>query len=66
MKTLFEEMKSLRIYAVMRSFLNIFWEETTIRISDNEIIELGGFILTIFLFLSGLFLLNHIGVISVF
>jgi hypothetical protein len=58
--------KKLHIYAVMCSFFDVYLEETTMRISDNEVIELGGFILTIFMFLGGLFLLNHIGVISVF
>lgn len=65
MKILIEKLKALRIYAVMCSFFDVYWEETTMRINDNEVIELGGFILTIFVFLSGLFLLNHIGVISV-
>jgi len=66
MKTLIEKLKALRIYAVMCSFFAVYWEETTMRINDNEVIELGGFILTIFVFLGGLFLLNHTGVISVF
>ena len=59
-------LNGLRIYAVMCSFFDVYWEETTMRINDNEVIELGGFILTIFVFLGGLFLLNHTGVISVF
>jgi len=66
MKTLIEKLKALRIYAVMCSFFAVYWEETTMRINDNEVIELGGFILTIFVFLGGLFLLNYTGVISVF
>jgi hypothetical protein len=66
MKTLIKKLKALRVYAVMCSFFAVYWEETTMRINDNEVIELGGFILTIFVFLGGLFLLNHTGVISVF
>ena len=65
-KTWIEKLKTLRIYAVMYSFFAVYWEETTMRINDNEVIELGGFILTIFVFLGGLFLLNYTGVISVF
>jgi hypothetical protein len=65
-KTWIKKLKALRIYAVMCSFFAVYWEETTMRINDNEVIELGGFILTIFVFLGGLFLLNHTGVISVF
>jgi hypothetical protein len=65
-KTWIEKLKALGIYAVMCSFFAVYWEETTMRINDNEVIELGGFILTIFVFLGGLFLLNHTGVISVF
>ena len=66
MKSLFEKLKALHIYAVMCSFLEVYWKETTIQISKNEVIELGGFILVILVFLSSLFLLNHIGVIIVF
>jgi len=66
MKTLIEKLKGLRIYAVMCNFFVVYWEETTIRINDKEVIELGGFILIIFLFLGGLFLLNYTGVINVF
>jgi uncharacterized protein YdeI (YjbR/CyaY-like superfamily) len=65
-KTWIEKLKALRIYAFMCSFFAVYWEETTMRINDNEVIELGGFILTIFVFLGGLFLLNYTGVISVF
>lgn len=40
------------------SFFNVYWEETTMRINDNEVIELGGFILVILVFLGGLFLFD--------
>lgn len=66
MKTLIEKLKALRIYAVMSSFFEVYWKETTIEISKNEIIELGGPILVIFVFLTFLFLLNYIGVINLF
>ncbi len=65
-KRLIEKFKELRIYAVMCSFFDFYCEETTIRINDNQVIELGGFILTIFVFLGCLFCLNYTGVISVF
>jgi hypothetical protein len=65
-KTCIEKLKELSIYTVMCSFFKIYWEETTIEINDNVVIELGGFILIIFIFLISLFLLNYIGVISVF
>lgn len=45
----------------MKSFFKFFWKETTIRISDNEVIELGGFIISLFLFLGILGLLKLIG-----
>jgi len=66
MKTLIKKLKSLRIYAFMCSFFAVYWEETTMRINDNEVIELGGFILTIFVFLIGLFFLNYTCIINVF
>ena len=53
-RTWIEKLKALR------NFFNIYWEETTMRINDNEVIEFGGFILTIFVFLGGLFLFNYI------
>ena len=64
-KTWIKKLKALYIRCYV-PFFAIYWEETTMRINDNEVIELGGFILTIFVFLGGLFLLNHTGVISVF
>lgn len=35
----------------MKSFFEFFWKETTVRISDSEVIELGGFIISLFIFL---------------
>jgi hypothetical protein len=35
----------------MKSFFEFFWKETTVRISDREVIELGGFIISLFIFL---------------
>ena len=66
MKTLIEKLKALRIYAVMCSFFVIYWKETTVEISKNEVIELGGFVIVILVFLTSLSLLNYIGVINVF
>ena len=60
-----EKIKTLHIYVVMCNFFMIFWKETTIKINDKEVIELGGFILTLFMFLGCLFTLNYIGVISI-
>jgi hypothetical protein len=65
-KNLIEKLKALSIYAVMCSFFDFYWKETTVRINDNVVIELGGFILIVFISLISLFLLNYIGVISVF
>jgi len=65
-KNLIEKLKALSIYSVMCSFFDFYWKETTVRINDKEVIELGGFILILFVFLGGLFLLNYIGFISVF
>jgi hypothetical protein len=42
----------------MKSFFKFFWKETTVRISDNEVIELGGFIISLFIFLGILGLLK--------
>jgi hypothetical protein len=42
---------------------DFFWKETTVRISDREVLELGGFIVSIFIFLGILGLLNLIGII---
>ena len=47
----------------MKSFFKFFWKETAVRISDNEIIELGGFIISLFFFLGILGLLKLIGVL---
>jgi hypothetical protein len=63
-KTWIEKLKALYIYAVMSSFFDIYWEETMVRINDKEVIELGGFILILLIFLGCLFLLNYIGVIN--
>ncbi len=56
-KTWIEKLKALHIYDFVCRIFDIYWEETTMRINDNEVIELGGFILTVFVFLGGLFLL---------
>jgi len=47
----------------MKSFFNFFWKETTVRISDKEVIELGGFIISLFIFLGILGLLKLIGIL---
>lgn len=47
----------------MKSFFNFFWKETTVRISDHEVLELGGFIISLLLFLSILGLLKIIGIL---
>jgi hypothetical protein len=47
----------------MKSFFKFFWEETTVRISDKEVIELGGFIISLFIFLGILGLLKLIGIL---
>jgi hypothetical protein len=65
-KTWIEKLKALRIYAVMCSFFVIYWKETTVEISKNEVIEFGGFIIVILVFLTSLFSLNYTGVINVF
>lgn len=41
--------------------LSVYWEETTIRISDNEVIELGGFIISLLILSGLLLLLNYMG-----
>ncbi len=52
--------------AFICDLFKIYWKETTMEINDNEVIELGGLILTIYICLGFLFLLNYVGVISVF
>ena len=47
----------------MKSFFKFFWKETTVRISDKEVIELGGFIILLFIFLGILGLLKLIGIL---
>jgi hypothetical protein len=47
----------------MKSFFKFFWKETTVRISDNEVLELGGFIISLFIFLGILGLLKLIGLL---
>ena len=47
----------------MKSFFKFFWEETTVIISDKEVIELGGFIISLFIFLGILGLLKLIGIL---
>jgi hypothetical protein len=47
----------------MKSFFNFFWKETTVRISDKEVLELGGFIISLFIFLGILGLLKLIGIL---
>ena len=47
----------------MKSFFEFFWKETTIRISDREVLELGGFIISLFLFLGILGILKLIGIL---
>ena len=47
----------------MKSFFKFFCEETTVRISDKEVIELGGFIISLFIFLGILGLLKLIGIL---
>jgi hypothetical protein len=44
----------------MKNFFKFFWKETTVRISDNEVIELGGFIISLFIFLCILGLISII------
>ena len=47
----------------MKSLFKFFWKETTVRISDTEVIELGGFIISLFIFLGILGLLGFIGIL---
>ena len=47
----------------MKSFFNFFWKETTVRISDKEVLELGGFIISLFIFFGILGLLKLIGIL---
>jgi hypothetical protein len=47
----------------MKSFFKFFWKETTVKISDNEVLELGGFIISLFIFLGVLGLLKLIGLL---
>lgn len=55
-----------KLKAFGNSFFSEYWKETTIRISENQVIELGGFIATLIFFLCGLFLLNYLNVIHLF
>jgi len=54
-------MKTL-IYTLFKSY----WEETTVQINDKEVIELGGFIICLFIVIGSLFLFDYFGFISVF
>jgi hypothetical protein len=47
----------------LKKAFDFFWKETTMRISDREVLELGGFIVSIFLFLGILGLLKLIGIL---
>jgi hypothetical protein len=47
----------------MKKAFEFFWKETTIRISDREVLELGGFIISLFIFLGILGLLKLIGIL---
>lgn len=47
----------------MKIFFKFFWKETTVRISDNEVLELGGFIISLFIFLGILGIIKLIGVL---
>jgi len=46
-----------------KSCIKFFWDETTVRISDKEVIEFGGFIISLFIFLGILGLLGLIGIL---
>jgi hypothetical protein len=47
----------------MKSLFKFFWKETTMQISDTEVIELGGFIISLFIFLGILGLLKLNGIL---
>ncbi len=51
------------IKKILVNTFRMFWEETTIRISDREVLELGGFLISFAIFLGILYLLNLLGVI---
>ncbi len=61
MKTLIEKLKTF-----LYSFFKYYWEETTIRINDREVIELGGFVICMFILIGSMSLLDHFGFINVF
>lgn len=65
-KILIEKLKTLGIYGFISSFFEFYWKETTIRISENMVIELGGFILVLLIFILFLNLLNHTGIVNIF
>jgi hypothetical protein len=56
MRVLIEKLKSF-----MHDFFIFYWEGTTIRINDREVIELGGFTLIILVFIIVLETLKSIG-----
>ena len=47
----------------LKKAFEFFWKETTMRISDREVLELGGFIISLFIFVGILGLLKLIGIL---
>jgi hypothetical protein len=51
---------------LMYTLFKSYWKETTVQINDKEVIELGGFIICLFIVIGSLFLFDYFGFISVF
>lgn len=51
---------------LMYSFFKNCWEELTVQINDREVIELGGFVICLFIVIGSLFLFDYFGFINVF